>query len=398
MQSASTAARRRGGVPAGLARGRGSGASRNGFFAGLRQPGRGSGKGGRRLFAGLAAACFCLSGCGGDDGAEQVKFRISVDTGPNHLRNHTVRRFIAAAEGAQRERGEGAPGRLRIELFESGQLSKDRDLPKALHWGSIDMGVPAQSKLARFLADTNLFTLPALYGLPEDIIFALHDGPIARELNRRFEEKLGVKVLGRNIPLGFTTIYTTGKAVARAGDLRGMKIRTPGGAGPLALFQLFAANPITLPFPDVPLALAQGSLDGMQSTHETVMSGQLWQVGLRHCYEGKANFLTYVPMVSKRVWRELAPELRALLSETWSEATADARAYAARRQGEAKRVLMENGIACRDTNLREIEENREALIDASTALVERLGMDENLYRQMLAEIERLQAERAERNQ
>ena len=328
-----------------------------------------------------------------EQGAEPpLKFRISVDTGPNHLRNETVRRFIAAMQQLQQDASDPSPAlaaNLQISLFESGQLANDRDVPKALHWGNIDMGLPAQSKLTRFIADANLFTLPVLSGLPEDIIFALHDGPVGQELNRQMEERLGVKVLGRNIPLGFTTTYTTGRVVSRAADMRGMKIRTPGGAGSLALFRFYGANSITLPFPDVPLALAQGSLDGLQTSHETAMSGQLWQVGLRYCYEDRANLLVYVPMLSNAFWQDLGPDMQARITEIWETVAEESRQYARQRQAAAKQVLQDNGVVCRDTDIAEVAADRQALSDLSRELVTSLGMDMALYEMMLQEIQRL---------
>ena len=328
--------------------------------------------------------CLPLAGCAPDASDEPLKFRISIDTGPNHLRNATLRRFIEALD-------EAAPGQFDIRFYESGQLSNDRDVPKALHWGNIDMGVPAQSKMTRFLTDANLFTLPVLSGLPEDVIFALHDGPVGRELNRRIEEKLGVKVLGRSIPLGFTTTYTTDRVLNQAADMRGMKIRTPGGAGSLSLFQFYQANSITLPFADVPLALAQGSLDGIQSSHETVMSGQLWQVGLKYCYEDRANLLVYVPVLSNAFWGRLTPQAQERLTEVWEETVGESREYARGRQEAAKQVLMDNGVVCRRNDEAELATDMPGLTRLSDDLVRRLNMDPVLYQLMLSEVERLTA-------
>lgn len=317
-----------------------------------------------------------------DLAAEAPKLRISVDTGPNHLRNASIQRFIESLRQA-------APGQLQINLFESGQLANDRDVPKALHWGNIDMGIPAQSKLTRFLADANIFTLPVLAGLSEEAIFALHDGPVGQALNQQLEQTLGVKVLGQSIPLGFSSTYTTDKVITRARDLRGLKIRTPGGAGSLALYQFYQANAITLPFADVPLALAQNSLDGIQTTHETVMSAQLWQVGLRHCYEDRSSLLVYVPVLSNRFWRRLTPAMQEVLVAVWEDLAKESRHYARSRQAAAKRVLMDNGIVCHQVDERELAADQPALTQLSTELVQRLDMDMELYRLMLEQVEQL---------
>lgn len=316
--------------------------------------------------------------------AEPLPLRISVDTGPNHLRNKTIERFISLLNTRT--------DAILPTLYPSGQLSKDRDIPKALHWGYVDMGVVARLKLTPFVADMNLTSVPSTYGLSASDIHYLIDGDIGRRLNQKLEH-LGVKVLGNSIDLGFINSYTSERPIKSTADYRGLKLRVSGGSGLLALLGAFGANAIILPFPDVPLALTQGSIDGLQTTHETVLSGKLWEFGLRYCYEDRSHFVDYVPIVSQHFWNALSPELQRLLAQTWNDVTETGRAYARQRQATARATLIEQGIVCTRPPVESLEKQRLALLPVGEALVKQLGMSKTLYQDMLDAIVNIERER-----
>lgn len=306
--------------------------------------------------------------------AEPYDLRISVDTGPNHLRNITIQRFITLL--AERTSA------IRAWLYPSGQLSKDKDIPKSLHWGYVDMGVVARLKLTPFVPDMNIASIPSIYGLSVEEFHQLFDGEIGHALAGKLE-RLDVKVLGRPIDLGFSNVYTSEKRIRSPEDYLGLKLRVSGGSGQWALFQAFGANPILLPFPDVALALAQGSLDGLQTSHETVVSGKLWEFGLKYCYEDRASFTDYIPIVSLNFWNGLPSELQALMVQTWNDVALDGRLYSKQRQAKARTVLIQQGIQCAQAPEKSLKEQRVSLAPVGKALVQQLGMDEALYSKMM---------------
>src|SRR4029077_15731765 len=75
--------------------------------------------------------------------------------------------------------------------------------------------------------------------------------------------------------------YSTSKPLASYADLKGLKIRNAGGAGQAWRTQFVGAVPNTTPLPNVPLALSQGTFDGLITSNETIASGQFWESGIR---------------------------------------------------------------------------------------------------------------------
>ena len=66
---------------------------------------------------------------------EPLLLRCSLETAPTHTRNVVIRDYLGRIESA-------AGGRIKTQLFESGQLFPDLQVGKALLQGQIEMAVP----------------------------------------------------------------------------------------------------------------------------------------------------------------------------------------------------------------------------------------------------------------
>src|SRR5690606_8838693 len=182
--------------------------------------------------------------------AQDVKIRISIDTNLQHTRSKAMQMF--ADEVKQR-----SGGSMEAELFHSAQLFNDKDVPRALRRGQIEMGAPGIWQLDAFAPEGGITTPPLVDGLPAAVAYAGVDGPLGQKINRRIEEKLGVKIIGRWTDLGFQHTYSTGKPIKTHDDLKGLKIRIPGGAVNAFRVEATGGNPQLVPWADVPLALQQ---------------------------------------------------------------------------------------------------------------------------------------------
>jgi TRAP-type transport system periplasmic protein len=152
----------------------------------------------------------------------QSELRISLETNPNHVRNRNTERFVAELK---KRAGEA----IHPRIFPSAQLFRDRDLPRSLRQGSVEMGIPGHWHLDGIIPAAAITALPMFYGVEPDIVHRVADGRLGQELNRRFEERLRVKVLGRWFDLGYNHFYGAGRAIARYEDIQGLKVRHPGG-------------------------------------------------------------------------------------------------------------------------------------------------------------------------
>jgi C4-dicarboxylate-binding protein DctP len=269
--------------------------------------------------------------------AEPLLLRCSLETAPAHKRNAVIRDYLANIELA-------SGGKIKTQLFESGQLFPDLQVGKALLQGQIDMAVPGTWSLTGILPDADFLQLPILYGRSIDIIHRTADSGPGRLLAKQIEQKLSAHVIGPWLDLGFFNWYSTSKALRSYSDLKGMKIRNNGGAGQAWRTQFMGAISNTTPLPNVPLGLSQGTFDGLITTYETVASIQLWESGIRHALEDHQFIGEYVPIISLAFWQKLPPDFRQLFTDLWQEKVAAYRAEMDAAQSRARSLVEEHGV------------------------------------------------------
>jgi C4-dicarboxylate-binding protein DctP len=270
-------------------------------------------------------------------GAEPALLRCSLETAPSHARNAVIRDYLGRIETA-------TAGRIKMQLFESGQLFPDLQAGKALLQGQIEMAVPGTFSLTGIVPDADFLQLPALYGRSIEFVHGVVDGPPGQLLTRQLEQRLSSHVIGPWLDLGFFNWYSTSRGLRIYDDLKGLKIRNNGGAGQAWRTTFMGAVPNTTPLPNVPLGLSQGTFDGLVTTHETVASGQFWESGIRHALEDHQFVGEYIPIVSLAFWQKLSFDLQQSLTELWLTKVAAYRDDMATAQSRARELVQAHGV------------------------------------------------------
>jgi len=303
--------------------------------------------------------------------------RISTENNANHVQTHVVGLFAKRLQAALK-------GKLQVEHHHSAGLFRDRQVVKAIADGKVEMAVPGTWQLDRFEPSVGIFLLPMFYGREAKINYHLRDGAIGQEINKRIGQSLGVKVLGRWIDLGYAHLYSVDQPINRHADLQGMRIRIPGGEANALRLQSLGAVPTVIPWPDLPQALVNKTVDGLLTTHATVVSAKLWTKGIRYAFEDRQYFPQYVPIISARFWRRLPQDMRKTITETWESIVDEGRAMAAKAQDEAYRTLNKNGVEIVMPNHEALAEKRQGMMPRQAALAQKMGIDPALLQQVHA--------------
>lgn len=296
------------------------------------------------------------------------KFRISLDTNPNHVRNKGVEVFVAEL---QKRVGD----QLVVEVYPSAQLFRDRDVPKALRQGAIEMGLPGTWQLEGSEPSAAVTALPMFYGVDPEITHRLMDGKLGALVNQKIEDRLKVKVLGNWADAGSIHFYTTGKDVRAYEQLQGMKIQYSGGTTFSARIEALGGVPVMIPFSDLPMAMSQGAIDAIASSREGVRTAKLWDSGLKYSFDDYQMMAQYVPLVSERFWKKQGPEVQTAITEAWQVAVKEQRNMVKQVEQDAARTLQENGIQAFSPDEAARTEARKKLSQSQDALVKAMKID-----------------------
>lgn len=331
-----------------------------------------------RISGAALAAVLTLAGT---SAFAETKFKVVLDTGPNHIRNITVQAFLAKFKAATN-------GEYVGELFENGQLMSGRDEPKAIARGDIQMAVPTTSILSNYETSYNLIELPMFSGLSPKVSSAIFDGEVGKKLDALAAERMGIVIPGRWLLLGFADTFSTKKPIKAFADMKGMKIRVPGGAASVAHYKALGGDSIAMAFADVPLALSQGTIDALLTTNETIRSSKLIEAGVKHGFVDYVAALYYVPIVSKQFWSGMSPAHQKAFTESWESLIDGEREEALKRQASARADNEKAGIAYVEPTAAELAEARKLLLTSQDATVAALKIDAALVKEAQAAIEK----------
>ncbi len=287
-------------------------------------------------------------------GEPVLKIRCSLDTAPSHIRNVSIVDYLKKVEAA-------TGGKVTSEVFHSGQLYADLNVSKALLQGQVDMAAPGGWTQTGIVPDCDFCQLPVFYGQSLETTEKASDGKPGALIVKQLEGKLRVKVLGPWIDLGEQNWYTTKKPLNTSDDIKGLKIRSPGGAGISWRISFFGGIPNTTAWPNVPLALSQGTFDGFVSTNESCASAKLWEAGVKYSYQDRQYVGQYIPMISDSFWAKLSPDIQKTMTDLWAANIATYRTNAAASQARARKTMEDNGVTFTDPSPAILDKARKAM-------------------------------------
>jgi TRAP-type C4-dicarboxylate transport system substrate-binding protein len=305
--------------------------------------------------------------------AQTYEFKISLETVPNHSKTMGVEIFI-------QELIKRSEGRLKPQLFHSAQLYKDAHVTKAVNMGTVQMAVVGNYLLDGFDINATLTHLPMFFGQPLKITMQLIDGEVGKTVSKKLEEKLNVKVIGQVFEMGFDNCYTIKKKITKLEDFKGLRMRHAGGAISTARFKALGAEGVVIAWPDVPMALAQGTIDGVATTTKSVESAKLHECGLKYGLECRNHVSYYFPLVNLKFWNSLPPDLQKIFLEVWDEVVPKEREIARGEQQKAKEFLQSKGMEFHEPRVEELAKWREHIMPIQDGLVKELKYDPELVK------------------
>lgn len=255
----------------------------------------------------LAAALFASAAT-----AQEFKFRFSADSATTNIKVQAFQKWADLAK-------EKSDGRISIRVYPSAQLYNDVNVIPAIGSGTVDMGAPPSSLLTAVVPEAAVFELPSMWGISYDQYRQMLKGDLGQELSKRFEEKLGVKILGY-YNMGAWVWGTNSKSslIQTPADFRDKKIRVVGNPLVEQTFKALSAQPVQMAWPEVPTALLQGVIDGLETTMSGLDSVKGWEL-VGNLTFANYKYTPYFVLMNMRSWEKLPADLQQVMLDTVEE-------------------------------------------------------------------------------
>jgi tripartite ATP-independent transporter DctP family solute receptor len=250
---------------------------------------------------------------------------------------------------------EKSDGNITVRLFPGGTLGGDVQTISALQGGTVEMSVMNAGLLSGNVQDFVVVDFPFLFDSPEQAAEVM-DGPVGEALAAKLPET-GLVGLGY-WELGFRDLTNNQRAITKADDIAGLKIRTLQSPLYIELFNALGANAVPMPFPEVYTALETGAIDGQENPASVILSSKFAEVQ-DHLTLTHHTYNPQIVLISKEFWDGLNADEQKLLQDAAVEARDYQRQVAREYNDEALEELKSEGMEVTELPPEEMEKLRE---------------------------------------
>ncbi len=255
----------------------------------------------------VVISCFILiAGCSQETKKTTLKLAHGLD--PTHP-VHKAMLFMA------KKLDENSGGKMKLEIYPSGQLGGEQQCVELLQIGSLAITKVSAAVMESFTPNYQVLGLPYIFRSKKHS-FDVLDGDIGREFLQS-TEKFNLKGLCF-FDAGFRSYYTIDKPINNPGDLDGMKIRVMKSQTAMNMVKAMGGSPTPISWGELYTALQSGVVDGAENNPPSLYTSRHYEV----CKKYTLNEHTAVPdilIMSTVVWNSLSDQ-----EKEWLQAAANA--------------------------------------------------------------------------
>ena len=268
----------------------------------------------------IIAGCSSNSSSGGDSNGEKVS---KADTKPIKLKTatyvaNTSSIYVYVLDPWMKRVEELTKGKVKFDVYPGEQLGKAQDMLKLTRDGVMDVAL-----FPDMYFPDNMPLSSAIAGLP-DLSETSKQGTLAyNDLLNESKELMDTDFKKNGIVPVFThvspnyEIWTTGKKVLLPKDLKGKKIRTPGGIAN-EFYEYLGVTPVTIAHPEVYEALDKGVIDAVSYYSQAVTSSGTQDI-LRYSIQPHTGTAVHSLVVNEKVWSKLPKDVQDAMNQAGQE-------------------------------------------------------------------------------
>ncbi|MCX2724832.1 TRAP transporter substrate-binding protein DctP [Roseibium salinum] len=287
-----------------------------------------------KAFSWALGAALALGVSVGSAGAADTTLRISLQL---PLTSHLGQNVLLFKEEVEKN----ANGEIAVEIYDSAQLYKDKEVPAAVGSGSIEMGVASLTRYVGDIPAVDIFYQPFLFDTEEKVRAAVAPGsPVRGPLDEAIKET-GSTVLWWQA-YGGAIMLSKGAPVKTPDDLKGKKVRVFGKT--LGDFVTAAGGaPTLISGSEQYLAYQRGTVDVGMTGVSGVKSRKLWEVMDTITVTNNAD-IEFIVVVNTDFWNGLPEEHKAIIQAAALKAESDVRDRMSEIEAQAYEAAKENGM------------------------------------------------------
>jgi C4-dicarboxylate-binding protein DctP len=285
-------------------------------------------------FTWAMGAALALSLSAGASNAADTTLRISLQL---PLTSHLGQNLLLFKEEIEKN----SNGDIAVEIYDSAQLYKDKEVPAAVGSGAIEMGVASLTRYVGDIPAVDIFYQPFLFDTAEKVLAAVAPGsPVRGPLDEAIKDT-GSTVLWWQA-YGGAIMLSKGDPVKTPDDMKGKKVRVFGKT--LGDFVTAAGGaPTLISGSEQYLAYQRGTVDIGMTGVSGVKSRKLWDVMDTITVTNHAD-IEFIVVVNTDFWNGLSDEHKSIIQAAALKAESDVRDRVMQIEDDAYAAAEDNGM------------------------------------------------------
>ena len=248
---------------------------------------------------------------------------------------------------------ERTKGELTVQIFPGGQLGGERDMTESLQMGSIEIGLFGTYAMSNVTPEWGLVIDTPYVMRDQDHFRKVVDGPLCKPMYDAMLERKGIR------HIAWTNrgprYLTANKMIKTPEDLKGVKIRVPEVESYVAAWKMLGAIVTPMAFPEVFMALKQGTIDAQENPFEQIYTSSLYEVQKYLMLTGHIRS-GYEVTVSEKWLKSLSPELQKTVTDGLLEFAKLHDKYQAESESDLETKLKEKGMTFVEVDISKFQE------------------------------------------
>jgi len=242
---------------------------------------------------------------------KQITMRFSHVVSPESTKGKAIQHFADLVE-------QYTNGRVKVNIFPSGQLYSDAEEVEAVLSGNVELITPGATKIVTLEPSYNVWSLMFLFPNYKVMCDFVEDPQGWGKLSKNLEKKTGLMELGF-IPSGMAHWFNNKRPINSPEDLKGLKLRSVGGSVVNEQVALLGGSGVTLPFGEVYNALQLGTVDGGETNIANIYTMKFYEVS-KYLTLSSHSAVGWPIVINKKFYDTLPSDIQDALKKAGKEA------------------------------------------------------------------------------
>lgn len=323
------------------------------------------------LAVGTLAGCGSSTSSTGTSGSEEENFEVveltmTVNGTDIATDTKTANKFAELVS-------EATGGNVTISVFPNDQLAGG-NMTKGIEMiaeGSVDLAAYASSVTSILDEQLLVGTIPWAFDNYQEAREVIDT--TGGEYYAEILGKQGLTYLG-SVHNGFRQITNSKRAVKTPEDVKGLKIRVPGGEVYLNFFKAFGADPVAMSWSEAFTAIQQGTIDGQENGFSVTNSAKVNEI---QSYMTVWNYTyeNYMFMANSDIFDSLSPATQEVIREKALEACEWGRDLVEEEEEQIKQKFIDGGMEVTVLTSEELEPFKAVVQDLIDGFKQKYGAE-----------------------